>query len=146
MQCGDMTSSHHCGAGRSQSQREGRQLRAQASLWCSRGSVRNLLRELYAALREKWFTNKFEGRFGHHVGRVGIEALVDALTVFMPFSGQHSYLEGRGTCGCLSGFHGGLEATWLLCGPGHLWMSLAGFMWPRKQHGALEDQDTSGCR
>ena len=135
MQCGDMTSSHHCGAGRSQSQREGRQLRAQASLWCSRGSVRNLLRELYAALREKWFTNKFEGRFGHHVGRVGIEALVDALTVFMPFSGQHSYLEGRGTCGCLSGFSWRSGSNMALLRAGTLVDALAVFISFWAQHG-----------
>ena len=41
------------------------------------------------------------------------ETLVDALAVYMTSWEQHGSLEDRDTCGCLSGFHDVLGATWL---------------------------------
>ena len=76
-------------------------------------------------------------------------------------------LEDRDTCGCPSGFHVVLGATWLSRGPRNLWMpkriscrsgnnmallraetlvdALADFMAFWERHGSLEDRDTCGC-
>ena len=49
-----------------------------------------------------------------HGPHLRTETLVDALAVFITFWKQHSFFADRDTCGCLSGFHDVLEATWLL--------------------------------
>ena len=64
---------------------------------------------LFRGPRHLRMPQRFPWRCGNNMALLRTEPLVDALAVSMSFWRQHGSLEGRGTCGRLSGFHVGLE-------------------------------------